>query len=557
MAGVKLRRPRAGAAARHADGCMYPYVGVFAGALLLRLLYLVSIRHAYFFHHLQTEALRYHQWATLILDAPAPPHPPFEQSPGYAYFVAAVYALFGRSMTAVAAAQAILDAATCVLIAAAARHWFGARAGIIAAMLAAAYGPLIYFSGELLPSTLFVFVAMLAVYVTLRRAWTLAGALWGLALVVRSEALLAFPLVLLDAWRRGRQHGAVRLLVPLLVVFGIFIGMNAAYSPKLVLLTTSGGLNLWVGNNPYADGVNPFPSGPSESIADRVRAHAADAAEWDQTLRGYALAFWRDQPLAAAQLLWKKFLLTWTDRELPNTTDIDWQTGQSWLFWPPLFPLRFGVILPLAAAGALLLGGEWRELSLLGALISVGVGSATVFFTNARFRLIMIPSLLILAAVALDRLPGMLRQGRRTRRPLVLAGVGMGLGLLAAWSNVYGVRTYQVAQIAVNTGVQEREAGNFVAAVRFLRAGLARTPDDAIAWIHLALALEQQGNARASIQAYLDGLAQVPQDRDLQVMASRGFQLHGLDPTLVQTYVASGSEAARREVAQQILQALR
>lgn len=556
MAKVAPRRPRAGAAVR-AERRWYPDVGLFAAAFLLRLLYLLSIRNAYFFHHLQTEALRYHQWAMLILDAATPPHPPFEQSPGYAYFVAAIYTVLGRRVFAVAAVQALLDATSGVMIAAAARHWFGPRAGIIAGLLAATYGPLIYFTGEEVPATLFVFVTMLAMNVALRRRWTLAGALWGLALVVRSETLLAFPWVLLDAWRRGRQSGTARVLVPLLGVWAIVVGVNAAYSPKLVLLTTSGGLNLWVGNNPYADGVNPFPSGPLVQIEESVRARAADAADWDATLRGYALAFWKDQPFAAAQLVWKKFLWTWTNRELPNTIDIDWQIGQSWLFWPPLFPLSFGVILPLAAAGAMLVGREWRELSLLGALISIGVGSATIFFTNARFRLVMIPSLLILAAVLLDRLPRMFRQRRQARRAIVLVAIAMGVGLLAAWSNVYGVRTYQVPQIEVNIGVQEREAGNFDSAVRFLRAGLAQTPDDALAWIHLALALDQQGNTSGSIQAYLDGLAQVPRDGELQTMAGRGFQLHGLDPALVQTYVAADSEAARHEVRQRILQALR
>jgi hypothetical protein len=37
-------------------------VFVFFGALAVRLLYLLSIHHAPFFHHLQTEPLHYHQW---------------------------------------------------------------------------------------------------------------------------------------------------------------------------------------------------------------------------------------------------------------------------------------------------------------------------------------------------------------------------------------------------------------------------------------------------------------------------------------------------------------
>ena len=45
---------------------------IFTAAFAMRLLYLLSIHHAAFFDHLQTDALRYHEWATLILDAPVP-----------------------------------------------------------------------------------------------------------------------------------------------------------------------------------------------------------------------------------------------------------------------------------------------------------------------------------------------------------------------------------------------------------------------------------------------------------------------------------------------------
>jgi Flp pilus assembly protein TadD len=74
--------------------------------------------------------------------------------------------------------------------------------------------------------------------------------------------------------------------------------------------------------------------------------------------------------------------------------------------------------------------------------------------------------------------------------------------VVLTWSNFYGVRSYHIPQISVNTGAMEREAGEFEPAVRHLREGLAGDPHDAIGWIHLALALEQQGNVEAARQAY-------------------------------------------------------
>jgi len=500
---------------------------IFVAALILRLLYVLSIRDAPFFQHLQTEPQRYDEWAALILGGARAPAPPFEQAPGYAYFVAAVYAVCGRSLTAVTVVQALLDAATCALVGVAARRWFGARAGMLAGVLAALYGPSIYFTGELLPSTLFNCVCLLAIVVSLAaskeaaRAWTVAGCLWSLALLVRSEIVLAWPFVCADAWRRGGRRATMRIALPMALVLVVGVAVNAMSSRKFVLFTTSGGVNLWLGNNPHADGVNPFVYGPLEEVADAARAGAADAVDLDRIFTRHALAFWRDDPAAAVQLLWKKFVWIWTDRELPNSSDIDWQTAQSWLFRVPLFPLRFGVVLPLALAGALLLGRRWLGLPLLASLIVVGVGTSLLFFTNARFRLIMVPPLVMLAAFALDRFAACLPTWRDHQAELGRAASGVVIGLVIAWGNFYGVRDYQIPQISVNTGALEREAGALDAAVHHLRAGLALYPRDAIGWVHLALALEQQGQVEAARQAYHDALALMPDDPTLKEMAGR------------------------------------
>ena len=97
---------------------------------------------------------------------------------------------------------------------------------------------------------------------------------------------------------------------------------------------------------------------------------------------------------------------------------------------------------------------------------------------------------------------------------------------MIAWGNFYGVRAYRIPQISVNTGVIEREDAQFESAVRHLREGLAADPYDAIAWIHLALALEQQGNVEAAREAYRAAQLRLPQEPDVQRMAARFSQRH-------------------------------
>lgn len=526
---------------------------------MLRVLYVLSIRDAYFFDHLQDEPLRYHQWATLILDAPSAPGPPFDQAPGYAYLVAAVYRLLGRSVAGVAFVQAVLGALGCGALAVIGDRLFGRRVGMIAGMIAAIYGPAIYFVGQVEPTTAFLFAVLLATAAALVTpspraaerpprdgAWLVAAGLWAVALLVRAEAVLAFPFVVLAAWRRGGRRAVVRTAVPLAVALATIAAVNVARSGQLVLLTTSGGLNLWLGNNPAADGVNCFVFGPVEAVFTDVTSRAPDPTAADAEFRRRTWAFVVDEPRRAAALLWKKLLWTFNDRELPNTGDIEWQAGHSWLFRKPMMLPGFGFVLPLALAGGVVLGREWRKALPLVGLLAIGIGTPVVLFTNARFRMPMVPVLVVLAAVALDRVPGMVR-GRK--RDALGAAVAAAAGIVLAWGDYYGVRGYRIPQITVNTGILERGAGDLDAAVRDLRAGLAATPDDGLAWTHLALALEQRGEPAAALDAYLDGLTAAPGDPSLGAAAVQFLRRRGIDPSALRVYRQATTDAERRAAA--------
>jgi 4-amino-4-deoxy-L-arabinose transferase-like glycosyltransferase len=540
-----------------------------AVALTVRVLYVLSIRHAYFFDHLQDEPLRYYEWATLILDAPVPPGPPFDQAPGYAYLVAAVYRLFGRGVAQVAFVQAALGALACGLLAVIGDRLFGRRVGWIAGVLAAVYGPMIYFVGAVEPTIAFLFAALLATAAALlmrsRRgterpprdgAWLVAAGLWSVALLVRAEAVLAFPFVVLDAWMRGGRRAFWRTVLPLAAVLVTIAAVNVARSGQFVLLTTSGGLNLWLGNNPAADGVNCFVFGPVETVFTDVTAHNPDPAAADAEFRRRTWEFFRTEPRRAVALLGKKLLWTFNDRELPNTGDIEWQTAHSWLFRAPIVLPGFGFVLPLALAGGLVLGREWRKSVPLAALLAIGIGTPLVLFTNARFRMPMVPALVVLAAVALDRLPGMARAWRRDAVRVLAAAVAAIVGIVLAWNDHDGVRGYRIPQLTVNTGILERGAGDLDAAVRDLRAGLAVTPDDGLAWTHLALALEQRGEQPAALDAYLDGLAAAPRDLTLAETAVGFLRRHGIDPSALGAYRQATTDAERRAAASLLKRAL-
>src|SRR5262249_25847639 len=76
--------------------------------------------------------------------------------PGYPFFPAGLLAVGSGALGAAIAMQAMVGALTAVLVAAAAREWFGARAGLLAGLTYAVYGPAVYLDTALLAEGLLI-----------------------------------------------------------------------------------------------------------------------------------------------------------------------------------------------------------------------------------------------------------------------------------------------------------------------------------------------------------------------------------------------------------------
>lgn len=480
------------------------------------------------FDVLLVNAERYDSWARMILGGVAP-LPPWEQAPGYAYFLAVLYTVFGANPWVAVATQGVLSCLSCALLYMLARSLAGRRAGLCTGLLAAVFGPFIYFQAEVLPETLIVFLctaAMAAATVLGRGRWPVSGALWALAYLVRHNILLALPFAIAHAWLGEGRRAALVLALPVLLTVGGLATLNRSASGEWVLAGTSSGVNLWLGNNPTADGVNPF-FGPDQLEADTlVRRQAQTAVEADRMFRAMAVRAVREDPGAAAARAARKLVWTFHERELPNNTDIEWRRSHSPVFALSGVPPGFGLLLVLAAA-ALASGVRpaRHEAWLLAAPAAFAIGTCVVFFTCARFRLPLALPLLVIAGIGTAnlRVPRWRSEPKAVLRVLLAGGVAA----LLAWGNWYSVREYRIAQIDVNTGAAARSAGDFAAAIRFLQLGLGREPRDAVGWIHLALALEQSGDHSGARAAYRSADRHVPGDPQVAEMKARFVARNG------------------------------
>ncbi|MDQ3701362.1 MAG: glycosyltransferase family 39 protein, partial [Chloroflexota bacterium] len=130
-----------------------------------------------------------------------------KRPPAYPTLLLASQVIFGPSFVPIIVVQHLLGAATVSLTYGIGRMTFGRPAGVLAALLVAAAGPLMRWEHFLMSEALFTFIHTLAVFLIVlglrRRAawpWVAAGLAVGLAMLTRSAGqvlLLAIPPALL------------------------------------------------------------------------------------------------------------------------------------------------------------------------------------------------------------------------------------------------------------------------------------------------------------------------------------------------------------------------
>ncbi len=458
--------------------------GVGAAAVLIRLAYFAEYRHSPFFDFLHLDPLYYFEWATRIASGEWIGREVFEQSPLYPYLLAIYIGLFGQDLTALRLVQFAIGSATAVLTCILAARLFGRSAGICAGLLAAVYGPLLFFEGQVMKEFLtpFFSIAMLllfdlAVTRTKGRGILLAasGACIGLAALVRDNVLLVLPCLALylilarrgprhpvaeggsagerhrrvaggpaireDAGMRGRLREALLLAGGALVIL-LPVGMrNYAVSGDFVLTTSGGGEVFYIGNGPYANGayiVPPWVRSTPKLEHEDFRAKARELTGRDLSRAEASRFWWREgvktilsHPLRWVRLEARKALLLLNDHELPDNYSYgSFMRFSRILPWLP----TFGAVLALAAAGMGSAAGRRRELLPLALAGASYMSSVMLFFNFGRFRLPLLPILFIFAGAGLV---AMARSARalwraRPRPPLPEMRKAALLGLLVA-----------------------------------------------------------------------------------------------------------------------------
>ncbi|MFO0972774.1 MAG: tetratricopeptide repeat protein [Phycisphaerae bacterium] len=470
----------------------------------------------------------------------------FVHAPTYAYLVGLVFRVMGEDVGAVRGVQALVGALTCALVAAAAANWLGRAAtdgtkakgaargpsddsaasagaasatwvGLAAGLGMAVYPPAIFFDGLIQKAGLEACLAATVWWLMSRRraAGLSLGVTTGLLALTRQQALVVAPLVAWVVWRQagGRWRRALALFaVGLLATMGPWVARNRVVLGEWVLTTPNFGQNFAMGNHPEATGTYlPMRRGAANGEAEQAEwVRMAERATGRRMSAGevsayYAAAAWgwvRENPAAWGRLLLRKLGMVCSAYEAYDTEDYYLYAERVAMLGLLERWFHFGVLLPLGAAGAVL---AWRRrgdrpgVEALVAWIVLNGAAVALFVVFARYRVTMIPALMMLAGYAAVR--GVAEIRRRSAGRVILAGVAAAVAAVVA--NGPGTTARRtVARSYVNHAQAWAVQGMWAESLAEAERAVRGWPNDGEARVASGDALLELGRAEEAVGRY-------------------------------------------------------
>lgn len=507
---------------------------IFLVALAVRLVHLWQIQPSPFFDVLLGDANGYDEWARRLAAGDWLGTEVFYQAPLYPYFVGVVYAVFGRDLLILRVIQALIGSASCALLGMAGTRFFSKNVGLTAGLALALYAPAIFFDGLIQKSVLDMFFVCLSLWLVsriisgsaTRVSWIGLGlAMGGLALT-RENALLLSVVILawalyspdVEAGLKTRRYGrVVWFLTGLAMVLLPVAARNHSVGSGFYLTTSQFGSNLYIGNNPTADGTYAsirFGRGAPEferldatEVAEESVGHALTPAEVSSYWTGRVIDYVTSQPLDWLQLSGRKVLLLLNATEMLDTESQESYAEWSWPLAIGGWVGHFGVLVPLAAAGLFVTWPQRRQLWPLHVMAVAYAASVVGFFVFARYRYPLVPFLMLSGATAVaGSLAFWQRASSRLRGAAILAVV---TSLVVTYQPMLSP-TLMRAITENNLGTALQQLGRHDEAVAHHQQAIALMPGYAPAYNNLGASLRAAGRLDEAVAAYRQALALKP-----------------------------------------------
>jgi len=420
---------------------LYFSLFLFVLAFVVRYVYTVQIQTLPSFKVLVMDAANFDNLARQILQDGWIGKELFFIDPFYQYFLALIYKIFGTTFFAVRLTQIILSSLTCVF------HYFIAKKiidrniGIASSLVSVFYGVYVFFVPMLLKPSLFLFLETLSILLLIigikdkkNRPLFLSGLTIGLMMITRGNTLII--LLFLFIWMIGvlKNHGVKTIVAKISIyLLGIsvilipFATRNYIVSRQIVITSTCGGFNFYIGNNKTACGLySPLVDGNQTPFYEKKHMKLVAEQKLGRKLTyNQASDFWFSESikwiinnkLDFIKLILTKIQIYFNHYEIPDAEDFYiYQNHSSMLRF--CF-ITFAIIASLAIAGMIFGMRDPRKLSLLYFLFISNSISVVLFFIFSRFRVPVVPWLIIFAV-------HFVRQMYRAIKTRRFAAIGIG-----------------------------------------------------------------------------------------------------------------------------------
>lgn len=311
---------------------------------------------------------------------------------------------------AITVVQCLIGTLIILLVAALAGRAAGPRAAKLGAIAAAFYPPIAWVSGYVLSESLYSALALGTAWLLLRASdgtganrmglGVLAGLVAGAALLTKEAMIFFLPLAALWLiWHKQRQLIAAFAVGGAIIVLP-WIARNYVVHGQFILTAAHGGVTLWTGNNPLAQGEGDLAANPTMGLARRefeARHRGLTNQQMDDVYYREVRDFVRQQPGRWLMLEARKLFYTFVPIGPSYTSHSDRYYIASLV--------SYGLLAPFAFFG---LWRLWRRpgpspLWALGLLALSSVIVCLVFFPQERFRIpVLDPAAIVAAAVALS-----------------------------------------------------------------------------------------------------------------------------------------------------------
>ena len=325
------------------------------------------------------------------------------RAPLFPFILAGVFKFFGQGYWPTRIFQVCISSLVPVITYLIGKEIAHERVGRVSAYISIFYPFYVFYSGYVLTETLFVFLSCLSLLYLIRFIKTgsyqdslLAGIFLGLSALTRPIAL-GFGLFFVMCYffvSRCRLKGSAVILATMFLVILPWTIRNYIVFEKFVPITTEAGRVFYSGNNPmnktggcirHVDFIEPKETGSMGEV------------EASKYMFKKGLEFIRHNPVTFLKMSVKKVGRLW--RVFPY-----WTSGFTNIKYKLISIFSYGLILPFFLIGIFLSIRNWKLVLPLYCLIVYTSIFCMVFYGTMRFRLPLMPAVIVLGSIGIDRL---------------------------------------------------------------------------------------------------------------------------------------------------------